>query len=173
MPSLFDIGLTYDTINRLLHESMDEHGEVPPEVLATIDEWFAESDAMTQDKADAYAYTIARMEADAMLCRKEAARLSKRAGTFDNTAERIRLRIREFLDKHHNGSLRTTKHNFWSQMNAPSVEIEDPTKLPSSLVKEVVTTIKPDKAALIDLWKNDQPLPQGVTVTQGRHLRIK
>lgn len=173
MPSLFDLKLTYDAISRLLHESMDEHGEVSEDVLATIDGWFAETDAMSQDKADAYAYTIDRLEADAMLCRKESARLSKRAGAFDRTADRIRDRIREFLDLHHNGSLRTTKHNFWSQMNPPSVEIEDLTKLPPELVKEIVTTIKPDKTALLELWKNNKPLPQGVTVTQGSHLRIK
>lgn len=173
MPSLFDLKLTYDTISRLLHESMDEHGEVSEEVLATIDEWFAETDAMSTDKADAYAYTIDRLEADAALCRKEATRLGKRAAALERAAERVRHRIQEFLDLHHNGSLKTTKHTFWCQMSPPSVSIEDPTKLPAELVKETIVTVKPDKGKLLELWGNDLPLPQGVMVTQGRHLRIK
>lgn len=169
-PSLFNLAQTYDAINRLLHEAMDEHGEVPPETFAVIDEWFAEADAMSEDKADAYAYTIDRLKADAKLCTDEAARLRKRAAASEAAIERLKERMKAFIVDNHNGNMKTTKHTFWVQSSAPSVHVQDATKLPQEFVRVIVEA---EKSKLLALWKQEQPLPEGVTVTQGSHLRIK
>lgn len=180
MPSLFDVGQTYDAITRLLHESLDEHGEANADNLAIIDEWFAEADKLSHDKADGYANTITRLNADAKLCREEAARLSKRAKTIENAVERLKQRLKEFIDLHHNGSFKTTTHNFAVAMSTPKVEIEDESllweravnKFGEPYVEKVETvTWKLNREAILMAWKAGEILP-GVQVTRGTHLKI-
>lgn len=154
-------------LSDLLDEIEDAGGEITPEQEAALIALEADFDARAERIWKATKLRLA----DAEYCREEAKRLSARASAIENGAKRTKewlLRQFEAMGKE---KVKTKTLSLWTQASPPSVKLSiDPVELPDDLRVDVYTA-KAKTEAILAKWKADpESLPEGVSVTQGRHL---
>ncbi len=151
---------------RQLADRIDSYEEVPEE----LEQQLSAIECSLDDKFDAYCALRREFEAEAEASRVEAKRLQALAEVRQHAADRIWKALATELANMGMERYRTPRFHAYFQKNPPKCDVIDPKALPTIYQK---ITIDADKKALVGLWKDGQPLPDGVEVTQGTSLRLK
>lgn len=110
-----------------------------------------------EDKAEGYGMVIAQLNAEAEMLMVESVRLSKRAKTALNNADRLKRRLQAALTEMELKKLKTNHFNFSIRKNAASVVILPDTEIPDEyLVKQ---DPKVDKGKVKEALKAGKDLP--------------
>ncbi len=145
---------------------MNEEGEFPPELF---DEMQA-LDMALEHKIDACCRVVRQLEAEHELYKRESERLAAKAATSKTNVQKLKAYMLANLQTMKLRRCDTPLFKVWQHPSPKSVKVEaDPKSLPPEFQK---TTIEVNKAALMEAFESGQPLPQGVTVESGTHLRI-
>jgi len=166
----------------LLLQVEDNYGELTEELEAALD-------SVTGDfstKIDQILAFAQDQLADAVKFAGEAARLSVRAEVLKRSAARLKEYVRGSMEAAGVKKLDTEHFGVWRQNSAPSVVIDDETKLPADYLygqiekpwKELsswerdAAKLRIDKKAMADALKSGKEIP-GAHLHQGEHLRYK
>ena len=144
-------------------------GEIPDEALAELDTLTQ----TLQEKVEAYCQI--REEAESRIAARTAVidRLKAANATDWNLSERLKARLFEAMQIAGTPKIKTDLFSVWIQKSPPALDVPadlDPAELPPRFQR---VRVEIDRAKLMDAHKAGETLPVGVTVTQGRHLRIK
>lgn len=162
----------YDIANhiRLILDNVDADGEMAPDVESDLNNL---SDDLTI-KADQIARYQRQCVANAEGYKAESDRLALLAKSESNKAERLKKYLKDTFDALHITKLDTELFKFGVQKNSvPTTTYADgfdPAKLPEHFQR---VTIAPNTSAIVAAWKDHAPLPAGVTIEVGSHLRIR
>lgn len=118
-------------------------------------------------------YAVAtQLMLEARQLREQQEGFAKRARAREKAARRIELGTIAVMEKH---DIRSTNTKFGKlslvRNSVPTVEVEDVNLLPESLVRVKIEKSH-DAKAILEFWKEGHPLPEGVKVTYGNHLRL-
>lgn len=160
---LYDINLAM----RMIAESTDEHGLLPPDVEAQFDAL-----AMTQaDKVDALVCLYHEAVKRQQMVKAEVDRLAQLAQVHANQADRYKKYLEQCLRVAGLERMDGLHGMVWLQNSPAKVNVACPIEsLPSQFVR---VSYDVDKTALAEWAADKKPLPEGVTITQGQHVRIK
>jgi hypothetical protein len=144
-----------------------EDGELSPMMEASLDALNVAIDLKLENCCRA----VRNLEADAAALRAEAARFAQRAQHAENAVKRLKAYMQLNLEKL--GQTRMDAGLFRVRIQAnsqPTVTYDgDPEQLPFELRKVAYSV---DAKAVVEAWKAEKPLPDGVSVVRNSHLRI-
>lgn len=149
-------------------ELIENGGELTPELEARLDA----AEGALHAKVERCALVVQQLQAHAEMARTESRRLADLASTRARAADRLKEYVQSQLEiagvRKVEGDLATV----WVQKNGrPSINwTRDVDELPDAYRR---IRIEPDTNAAYDNWKAGAQLPDGFTVEQGHHLRIK
>lgn len=104
----------------------------------------------------------------------ELERLKALAGVAKNTADRLKEYVYDSMKANDDQKLELVRFKVWLQKSPPGIsECPLAEDLPDEYVRIIPEERKIDKKALIDDWKRDKPLPDGVVISAGETLRVK
>jgi hypothetical protein len=172
--TLYDVSLEGMQIAGLLTEN---EGELTPELEARID-------ALMQagpDRLEAAAMVVRDIEADAEACKLEAKRLTERAKSFENNAQRLKDRMAIALDAAFSGKVKTARFTLWTQKSPDTIifDLREGFTLDELAAGEPeLVRIKKelDKSKLRELYESGEALPGSIYVEEvpgKRYARIK
>ena len=95
--TLLDIGQELTALSELMLASADENGELPPDVAAQLDAWFAELSTDLEEKIDNTAAFHRVLKLRAAIRKEEAERLLMLHKVDATLAERIKRRLHLFM----------------------------------------------------------------------------
>ncbi len=150
----------YAIANEIANITREE--ELPEDVEARLDDLALALPL----KVDACCRLVREWESDADRFKAEAARLSKIAGSLASKATRLRDYVRECLEVAGIDRLDTELFKLRLQASPPSARCEGDPHPAFQRVK-----VEWDRTAVIAAWREKLPLPEGVTIIVGRHLR--
>lgn len=101
----------------------------------------------------------------------ELARLKERADRLDRQAEWLKTYILETMKRLNVGRVSTLTFNATVAKSPPAVKVATDAVIPEEF-KRTKVSVEVDKTAVLEAWKNKQPLPDGFTVAQGEYLKI-
>lgn len=144
-----------------------EDGELPEGVENQIDALEIERSA----KIEGCCHAIRNLEAEEAMLKIESDRFIKRAQVAANAAKRLKDYIQTNLELAGETKADAGLFKVRIQQNGqPSVVFDgDPENLPEEWQK---TTVGLNNKFAVEAWKNGTPLPAGVSVVKGFHLRI-
>lgn len=129
-----------------------------------------------EDKADGYAKIIKELEGQAEIAKAEKERLYARETAFKNSAKNMKARLEEAMVRCGKPKFKTDLFSFNIQKNAPSVRIDDESRLVEVLKKKapeiLKTKIEIDKKALLNALKEGAAF-KGAEIQQSESLRIR
>lgn len=144
-----------------------EDGEIPPDLAAALDA----NDMAFTDKADSVLRARVNYLANSEGLDVEIKRLTALRDEQKKRAEWLKNYVFDAMKHRGLQSLDTKLFKLWIQKNSvASATLDDDTPIPEQFQK-VKIEFDGDKARAE--WKAGNPLPPGVHVVQGSHLRIK
>ncbi|MEP2445790.1 MAG: siphovirus Gp157 family protein [Balneola sp.] len=163
--SLFQIGEHFHALEELLEET---EGEITEE----IDQWLAEYEGKQADKVDAYCYLIQKFTEIA----EEAQRLAARSASYRKKTNRLKDRLKVYLETKGTKRLETTRFTVTVASNGGRLPVHlcefiTPDELPDPFVRVVK---EPDMNRLREaLQAGDEFVHQFAQLGErGTHLRI-
>lgn len=164
--TLYELGASLERIYAQLEES---GGELTPEMevdLEAVSGDFA-------DKVERVALMIRQFQASAEVVKMEEARLAKRRAARENSAESLKAYVLAWMRRVDRLEVKRPLATVRVQDSPPSAHLLVPVDaLPDSLVRVVPEQRVFDAQAAIALHRAGRPLPEGVKITTGVHLRI-
>lgn len=160
--TLYELNNIYLNIIDLIEDGAEP--DVVDSVLLNINEEL-------EHKADSYAIVIKNLEAKAGMIKAEEKRLSDRRRSIENNIKNMKSRLEESMILQDKKKFKTDKFSFGIQKNPMSVKIIDENSI-SEDYKEIVETVKVDKKAILEAYKQGQEI-KGVEVNQTESLRIR
>lgn len=123
--TLIDIGQDMAAFSQLLDEVLDASGgELTSDLEQIIDDWLAENGKALAKKADGYAAIIRERQLVAAARKEEAERLHKLAKVDENLADRLKLRLKLFMEATGQKKIETARYKIGVQANGGKVGIE-------------------------------------------------
>lgn len=165
---LYEIGDQYESI---IQQAREADGVITPELAAQLD---AVTDAFGV-KVERCALYYRNLIASAEAADKEISRLRAHAATDLNAANGIKEYIRLHMERVGQTKVETPLIKVRIQRNSvPSVSVSSPSlevgeEVPVRYQRVSITL---DRKQVVDDWKAGTPLPEGITVEVGAHLRI-
>jgi hypothetical protein len=98
----------------------DNGGELTPEIEQRIADFLSQG----KDKIEAAAVVVKSIQADAAICKAESTRLSQRAASLENAADRLKGMMLFAIDEGFGGKVKTAKFTIWGQNSADTVHFE-------------------------------------------------
>jgi hypothetical protein len=171
---LYELANMREVLDRLLEET---EGELTPELEAQLDA----VDGAANDKIERVGLFIREQLAHAEGIRIEETRLVARRKAHERVAEQLKHYLQQQMERLGKTKVDGLLCTVALQRNsAPTIECVVDAKAvlagpQGDLFAERVETVeyRLRRPALIDAWKANQPLPTGVTVTLGHHVRIR
>jgi hypothetical protein len=162
--NLYEIGTELQRLQDLLEES---GGELSPELETHLEA----IDLADSTKVQSYCHLIRNLDARAEAKRAESRRLAESSAKDVRAVDRLKARLHEHLGRTDRTSIDAGVFTVKLIRNSvPSVKYDgDPRSLPHQLVRLECAL---DREAVLKTWRAGHPLPEGITVTQGAHLRI-
>ena len=164
MPTLLKIGSEMEAILARIGDD----GELPPE----LDAWFDQLQSDLAGKADGYAALTSELTMRAAMRREEAERLAKRAQVDDNTARRLKDRLRDFMIHHGIPHIETERYRISVAKNGGALPVKitvTAEELPLSYQQQ---TVAADTLAIRAALLEGKSIPGAVLGERGTHLRI-
>jgi len=141
---------------------LDEVGADTATVEAAIQEYFSVGDMA--EKVDSYCSLIRELEARAEARKSEAARLSEKAKTASNGADRLRFVLHQLMAARNMKKIETPRFTVSRTAPRPLVVITDETAIPDTFWR-IQRSV--DKVALMSALKSGQNV-QGATLGEGQ-----
>lgn len=168
---LYEIPMEFALLEAALIENS---GELTPELEKSLDEFLRAG----KDKIEGGAMVLRGMEIEAEACRAEAKRLTERATSLDNNADRLKKLVLIALDGAFAGKVKTALFTIWGQTSAATVSIDmEPGTVLESLPEQFVRVKRElAKDVVKDAHKKGEVLPEEIIITElpgTRFLRIK
>ncbi len=177
--TLYEISQDEQALFALLEET---EGEVTEETEAAFDQFFAEIEADLNKKVDGYCGFIRRQLSEAKILKEEAARLSAKATVSENLANRLKARLKLFVESRGGSPIKTTFNSLKLTANGGKTPVKlktyyvnNPVELPEKYRK---VEFKPDLEKIReDLEKPDFLYAEDILEyaelgEKGTHLRI-
>ena len=89
-----------------------------------------------ENKADGYGKVLCSIAADIATIQAEITRLTNRKTALENSAKKIRDRLKDAMEATGMRRIKTATFSFWIQKNPPVVQIKDEKKIPEQFWKE-------------------------------------
>lgn len=167
MAKLYKLAEDLETAYQLLAESVDEEtGEINPDAINLLNECKESFD----DKISGLVEFIKRLSADYEAYKKEETRLAAMKKSTDNKIDWLKGYIKSCLEKTGRDKVETTSCKV-SLSSSHAVNITNLEALPAEY-KSVEQTVKVDKKALADAFKQGQEIAGAEYVTN-INLRIR
>lgn len=144
-------------------------GELDDEIEARLDA----IEADFERKCERLCGWRANLAASAKAYQEEADRLASRAKTLTRSADSVKRYLFAQLERSGRQKLEAGTWRLSVQRNSqPSVTVSvDPAALPERFRR---ITVEADRRALLNAWKDGTgPIPEGVVIEVGHHLRIR
>jgi hypothetical protein len=171
--ALYELVAMRDVLDEFLAET---EGEVTPE----LEQLLVELQGQTEEKVERVALYIREQLATADAVKAEEQRLAARRKSLERAAEGLKGYLARQLELLGRDKIAGTLVTLALQKNPPSLrgEVTPDTlavlrELAPELVRVVPETVSLDRKAILDAWKTTGELPDGLTVEQGRSLRIR
>jgi hypothetical protein len=161
--NLFDLNKAYNDFMELISR---REGEIDPEQERSL---IALEGALVA-KADACAFVLDKLDAEAQFYKAQAERLLKFSQTCQNARESLKTRITEAVKLSPNKYIQGDLISFQLKKNPPSLIVHDESKIPEQFIETVVTR-KVDKTAIKSALKLGEKI-DGVELVQGESLNV-
>lgn len=152
--------------------AMAEDGVDPVAIKDTLEAIGGE----IEEKADGYAKVIRQLEGQAEMAKFEKDRLSQKETTCRNAAKDLKRRLEEAMVQTDKKKFKTELFSFGIQKNAPSVAVENETRLmewAGRYKPDFIRTKKElDKKAILDALKSGEEIKYA-RLQQSESLRIR
>jgi hypothetical protein len=146
-----------------------QDGEVTPEQEAELDRL----EPRIADKVDAICGIRQERLLTAAAVAAEIARLTLRKKVLENGAERLRLYLRDCLERSGETSVTTVLFSTRIQASPPKARwTRDLDQVPGGFLRVIPGTVEFDREAALKWHREGRPLPEGIEITQGSHLVI-
>lgn len=173
--TLFQIGAEIIALHALLTEC---GGELPDEQAETvIDQWLAETDTALEKKLNSYCWVIREFEARSEARQLAAKQLMASAGADSKEAERLKARLKVFLQTCGIQKLQTEHFKLNIQANGGSVALivppeweRDPASAPEAFHKIEIAL---NTTAIREAIRNNEETHGAKLGERGTQLRIK
>jgi hypothetical protein len=175
MPTLFQIAEEIMALHNLLTECGGELSD--EEAEQAIDEWLAETKASLENKVDSYCWLIREVEGRADIREQAAKALMAIAVIDDNMAERLKARLKNYLEICGVSKLETPHFKLNIQKSGGSVALIVPPawEADAASAPEVFHKIKIElnTTAIREAIRNDEETHGARLAERGTHLRIR
>jgi hypothetical protein len=123
-------------------------------------------------KAEAIAGLVAHLDGLASIRKAEAQRLRDRATSDEHKAQRLRRYLLEHMQALGSQRIETARFTLSVRTNPPAVSVLVEQLVPAEYVRTVTTT-SVDKRAILDAFKRDGVIPEGVGISRSTRLEIR
>lgn len=144
-------------------------GEITDEIAAQLDAM----EGTFESKIESVAFAIRNMKTQADAARYEEQRIAALRKARDNGAARLTGYLQTCMEIAHRDKVDTPVFAIALQKSPPSVTVADVERLPAEFQRVIPQTIEADKKALLAAYKAGAALPDGVTITESHHVRIR
>ncbi len=157
-----------DELQTIVDQLIEREGEIDDD----LERWLNSVRLAFDEKVEHIVMAIRSAEARARMVNDEIERLGRLAKPYENTAKSLRDYLYRVMSTSTVRKVSRPKGMAWIQKNGrPTVSFSGvPDALPEDLQR---ITIALDREAAVKKWQVGEPLPEGVEVTTGTHLRIK
>ncbi len=157
-----------EELDAVLAQLEAQDGELTPE----LERWLDEAQGRFDEKVEKTALAIRTLEARADMVRSEIDRLETLRKPLAKSAESLKRYLHTQMETAGVRKVDGELAKVWVQKNSrPSIRYDgNLDDLPESL-RRVETSF--DSQAAYGLWKSSEPLPDGIVIDHGTHLRIK
>ena len=159
---LYEVSTNINAVWNLL-ESEDVDLEVIESTLISLEEAF-------ETKADGIASIMKSLDAEAEAIKAEEVRLAARRKSAENRKEWLKGYLEREMERAGLSKVKTPKFTVSLSLNPPSVEVLDPSKIPSDYWR--VPEPQLDKKSIVQAFKEGN-LIDGVRLVQKRGIRVK
>jgi hypothetical protein len=163
---LYEYADALSRIEGLLYEA---EGVLTPELEQALNDANFDFDT----KAERCALMAGGFLANAAAVRVEEERLGDRRKHYEKAAESLKEYLRLQMQRVGKDKIEGRLASVRVQQSPPKVVCVDASKLPPALL---ILPPPPapivNRARVLELWKSDKPLPEGVSVEVGSHVRI-
>lgn len=162
---LWEVG---DQLQEVAEALVENGGELTPELAAKLEE----IEGAFEQKVERCVLYIRNLEATAQAAKDEAGRLALLASGRQKAADGLKAYVKQELERAKRPKVETDLIVARIQKNStPSVTCTvDVGALPLNYVR---ITKSLDARAVLEAWKAQTPLPEGVSVEVGTHLRVR
>lgn len=162
MPALYELATAYQSLQQLIEDGDDNDWT---QALESLQGSIAE-------KCENIARVIRSIESDGDAYEAESKRLSEKARSTKNASARLKDYLKGNmevlgLDKVKGGLFTVALQN-----NPPACQIVDEEAIPTAYKTLIPAQYITDKRRIVEAWKVGELVP-GVTVVQGKHVRIR
>jgi hypothetical protein len=175
MATLFQIGDEVKALHDLLFECGGELADAEAE--AVIDQWLVETNASIETKVNGYCWLIREFEGRSDVREQAAKALMSSARADANAAERLKSRLKQFLETCGFQKLQTEHFKLNIQANGGSVALivppqweADPASAPEAFHKHVIQL---NRDAIREAIRNDEETHGARLGDRGTQLRIR
>lgn len=154
---------------------LETGGELTPE----IEQLLEQLEGTTTDKLEKIALVAQRHANDAAVIKLELERLAARKKSYENSCAKLKLYAGRILDQLGKPSVKGALVSVGWQNNAESIdgELDEHALRELCVIAPEIVRIIPEKLELDRRgaleWSRTNALPDGLTVTRGRHVRIR
>lgn len=171
MASLLEISDELTAFSEMIDELPG--GEIPQELAAIIDTWFAELGEARDKKLDGYAALIRQLELRASIRRGEAERMLNLAVPEENKARRLRERLKLFMQTHGEKRIDTARFRISLRGNGGVQPLEiDEARLSPNYIDEKVIQV-PNKEAIRKAIESGIEVAGAALLPRGTNLQIQ
>lgn len=161
MSTLFNLSDQYKQVLELIQENGEE--QVLTDTLESIND-------SIEAKADGYIAVSKTLEAENDAIDVEIKRLQERKKINQNGIERLKTTLLEAMEFTGKTKFKTELHNYSIRNNAPSLQINDDTKIPKQFYVEQKPKL--DKRELLKFVKNNGEI-DGVELKRSKSLGVR
>lgn len=161
MSTLFNLSDQYKQVLELIQDSEDD--KALKDTLDSI------NDAI-EDKADGYYVVVKTLESENEAIDREVKRLQERKKKNNNGIERLKTTLLEAMEFTGKTKFKTELHNYSIRNNAPSLQINDDTKIPKQFYVEQQPKL--DKRELLKFVKDNGEF-DGVELKCSKSLGVR
>lgn len=165
-----------DSREILDHWLLETEGEVTPELEALL----AELDAKADEKIERVALYVREQKSLAAAAKEERDRISGVVKRRETAAASLMAYLQREMERLGKTKVTGLLATIALQKNPPSVkgELSDDllrtyAQIDAPFVRHVPESFALDRKAVLDLHKNGQPIPDGLTIEQSESLRIR
>lgn len=163
----------WDALDELLLES---GGELTPEIESLLEQL----EGTTTDKIEKIGLVAQRHANDAAAIKLELERLQARKRSYESSCAKLKQYAGGILDRLGKPSVKGALVSVGWQNNAESIDGELTTEalrelsvIAPEIVRIIPEQLELDKRGALEWYHAGNALPDGLTVTRGRHVRIR
>lgn len=165
---------------RAIEEALWENGgELTPELEQRMND---NSEALVV-KANSYSVLIRRFESASDAIAKEIKRLTALKKTADSSVKKLKSNVENCMTTSGIDVLEGSMTRFSFKKNPPSVQVDEEKilapymkkvqELVESLPVYIKINVEVSKSAIMDIYKEKKPIPDGAQIVQGQSLQMK